>query len=211
MFKLQPQASGVNTRKAHKIIGLILIFPMFAWALTGMIFFIKPGYQAAYSQLKVKTYPLAKSFVLPASKRWQEVKLVKTILGEHLLVKSADQSEHLHASSLIEFTSPSASEYRLLLEDAVSDNKQRYGDIIRINNLVAFTSTGVEITLDWQNLTLRQTGQDTQLINLIYKIHYLQWTPIKWVNQLLGMIGLLLIIVLTVLGIRVYLINKRQD
>ena len=211
MSQLQQQTSGINTRKVHKIIGLVLIFPMFAWALTGLIFFIKPGYQAAYGQLKVKTYPLAKSFVLPANKTWQEVKLVKTILGEHLLVKSAIQSEHLHAGTLTTFIPPSAAEYRLLVEDAVSDNKERYGDIIRIDNLTAFTSTGVDITLDWKNLTLRQTGQDTKLINLIYKIHYLQWTPIEWVNQVLGMVGLLLIIALTVLGIRVYLMNKQKS
>jgi hypothetical protein len=63
----------------------------------------------------------------------------------------------------------------------------------------------VKVTLNWNNLKLSQTGQDTQLINLLYQVHYLQWTPYKELNQVLGIFGLILLISLTVLGVRIYI------
>lgn len=201
----------MNSRKIHKTLGLILILPMLGWVITGVIFFIKPGYQGAYHQLAVKTYPLVKSFIIPAATSWQEVRLIKTILGEHLLVKSNNKNQHLDPISLLPQAVPTPSEYKLLLQDAVASHIQRYGDIVSIDNQFATTSEGVTIKLDWPSLTLRQTGQDTKIINLIYKIHYLQWTPFKVVNQILGMIGLLLLISLTTLGIRIYVASRTKD
>jgi hypothetical protein len=60
----------MKSKRIHRIIGLLLVLPVIGWTITGVIFFIKPGYQAAYDQLVVKTYPLEKSFVIPESKEW---------------------------------------------------------------------------------------------------------------------------------------------
>ena len=37
----------MKIRKLHRIIGLILLLPFFGWAITGFIFFLKPGYAGA--------------------------------------------------------------------------------------------------------------------------------------------------------------------
>ena len=199
----------IKSRKLHKIIGLILVLPMLGWTITGIIFFIKPGYQGAYEQLSIKTYPLNESIALQPQRDWQEMKLVSTILGDHLLVKSNNKTEHLDPNSLLLKPAPSEAEFNALLLDAFTGNSERYGDVINLDGLSAQTNTGVEIKLDWNNLRLSQKGQDTQLINLLYKVHYLQWTPSKNFNQFLGILGLILLALLTALGVRIYLRNRR--
>ena len=199
----------MNSRKIHKIVGLILILPMLGWTLTGLIFFIKPGYNGAYEQLAFKTYPLEKSFSIPASKTWKEVRLIKSILGYHLLVKSGDKTEHLDPLSLLPKAMPTESQYKYLLQDALSGNKERYGEVVNINGDIASTSSDIEIKLNWNNFSLYQKGQDTKLINLLYKIHYLQWTPFKAFNQVVGIVGLLLLITLTLFGIKLYISNRK--
>lgn len=193
----------IKSNKLHKIIGLILVLPMLGWTITGMIFFIKPGYQAAYESLAIKTYPLNDSFTISPKSDWQKVSLVNTILGEHLLVKTADKTMHLAPESLVDKAPPSEQAFKALLRDAFNGSN-RYGDIVSVNGLSALTSTGVEIKLDWKNLRLSQKGQDTALINLLYKIHYLQWTGHKVLDQCLGILGLILLLTLTALGVRLY-------
>jgi uncharacterized iron-regulated membrane protein len=195
----------MKSRKLHKLIGLTLVLPMLGWTLTGLVFFIKPGYQGAYEQLSVKHHPLSQVLTVTPRKSWQEVRLVNTILGPHLLVKSSHKVEHLDPVSRLAKPAPTNLEFKTLLNDAFSDNKARYGDIEHIDGLSAQTSTGVRVTLDWHTLRLSQTGQDTELINLLYQVHYLQWTPFKGINQMLGIFGLLLLISLTVLGGRLYI------
>jgi hypothetical protein len=70
------------------------------------------------------------------------------------------------------------------------------------------TDTGVQIQLDWASLSLSQQGKDTELINNLYKAHYLQWTGQKTLDQVLGVIGLILLMLTTVVGIRL-LIRRR--
>ncbi|TWX53618.1 PepSY domain-containing protein [Colwellia hornerae] len=198
----------MTSRKIHRLIGLILILPMFGWTITGVIFFIKPGYKGAYEQLSLKTYPLETQLLVKPDKKWHEVRLIKTILGHHLLVKLNGKTEHLDPISLQAKEVISSLEYKLLIEDALSINKERYGDIISIDGTKAKTSTGVVINLDWLSLRLSQKGDDTKLINILYKIHYLQWTPFKSVNLVFGVLGLVLLVTLTILGIRLYVKNK---
>lgn len=198
----------MNSRKTHKVIGLILILPMLGWICTGFVFLIKPGYSGAYEQLTLKTYPLEKAFTLPYSENWEEVKLIRTILGYHLLVKADGISKHLDPTSFKSKKTPTDLQLKLLLSDALSENKARYGKLVSINGEYANTSNDVEIKFDWKTLRLSQKGQDTELINILYKIHYLQWSPYKIVNKLLGGIGLFLLITLTVLGIIIYTAKK---
>lgn len=200
----------MNNRKTHKIIGLILLLPMLGWTITGLIFFIKPGYKQAYEQLSLKTYPIEKAFTIPYVSQWTEVKLIRSILGHHLLVNDEGKVKHLDPVTLVEVTKPSKTDLKVLIEDALSKNSERYGKVLSITGDIASTSKGIDITLNWNNLTLRQTGFDTKLINFFYKVHYLQWTPFKSVNQVLGIVGLILLTTLTILGVKIYIDNNRK-
>lgn len=195
----------MNSRKIHKIIGLILVLPMFGWTITGIIFFTKPGYQGAYEQLSVKTYPIESPLTIEPNNNWQEVKLLKTNLGHHLLVKIDGKNHHLNALTLEPFEQPSDDKIKRLIDDATAKNSARYGEVTSIDGNKIHTSTGIDIQLNWPTLRLSQKGKDTKLINLFYQIHYLQWSPSDGFNRFLGIFGLLLLMSLTFLGVRIFL------
>jgi len=125
-------------------------------------------------------------------------------------VKAGGKTLHLDPVSLQPQPAPSNAQYTKLLQDAFVANKARYGEIVTAEDGFATTNMGVEVTLDWNSMRLRQKGRDTKLIKLMYQIHYLQWTPFKGVNQVVGIIGLLLLITLTLCGIKAYQNNRNR-
>lgn len=216
----------MKSRKIHKTIGLVMVLPMIGWIVTGLIFFIKPGYQEAYDQVKIKTYPLERRFDIPYSADWTEVKLIRTVIGYHLLVKSPDGNSHLDPFTLAPKAFKNNEELVDLLNDAFTKNSERYGitDSFSVDSspelqdkttttepIKVITTTGVEVALNWTGLSLRQTGADTKLINTLYKIHYLQWTPSKTFNQYFGSFGLLLLLLLTFFGTKIYFQNRNRN
>ena len=182
-----------------------MLLPLLGWGLTGVVFLTKPGYAGAYEQLGPKLYPLDRGMQIAPTGQWTDVRLVKTILGDHLLVKVDDDYRHLDPLSLTPIEPPSTDNLKRLVADAVADKNARYGQITKVVDNVVYTSTGIEISVDWNRLALRQRGRDTDLINLLYKIHYLQWTPSAVANTALGVLGILFLLVLTVLGLNLYL------
>ncbi len=82
------------------------------------------------------------------------------------------------------------------------------GNITRVDQGVISTDTGVEVTLDWNRVTLQQKGRDTDRIDRLYKVHYLQWTGVKGIDRALGFAGLSLVLVLTAFGVRLALGRK---
>jgi len=185
-----------------------MLVPMIAWALTGLVFFIKPGYDGAYEALELKTYPLENRFSIQSNKNWQEIRLIRSILGYHLLVKSDDVFFHLDPTSLELKPVPDKSNLMKLFEDTVSQNRQRYGSVEEISGTTALTTTGVTVVLDWQALKFDQHGVDREIIGLLYKVHYLQWTPWPFFNQVLVILGLLLLVTLTLLGVKLFIQNR---
>jgi len=200
----------MKSKRIHRILGLFLVLPVIGWTITGFIFFIKPGYQAAYEQLSVKTYPLEKSFVIPESNEWTEVRLLKTMLGYHLLVKKGNDFEHLDPIDFKPKEMPTGVELNSLFNDAFINKSERYGHVISSDHSNVITSKGIEVSLNWNRLTLRQKGEDTKLINTLYKIHYLQWTPYKGINQYMGIIGLFLLMTLTIFGVKIYISGRNN-
>ena len=97
---------------------------------------------------------------------------------------------------------PPDEEVKRLLADAFTASPARYGRISRLDGGVATTDTGAVITFDWKRLSLQQRGRDTDRIDLLYKVHYLQWTGQQSVDKVLGLGGLTLLIALTALGAR---------
>ena len=105
---------------------------------------------------------------------------------------------------------PPDSDVRRLIDDAISANPKRYGAIVAIDGGKVSTSTGVEITLDWPTLSLTQSGRDTRLLDRLYKIHYLQWLGRPFPDALLGVLGIVLLLSLTGLGLAVLVSSRRK-
>jgi len=187
-------------RKIHRVVGIILLLPFFGWAITGLVFFIKPGYTGAYEILTPKTYPLDGATPVTAAPDWKEIRYVRTCLGDHLLVRTETGWQHLDPTTRQPRNKPTEAELRSLLKDAFSANPQRYGEITIISADKVQTNTGVEVSLDWNRLALQQKGKDTDWIDFLYRIHYLQWTGIKSVDKVVGLVGLVLVMFLAALG-----------
>ena len=189
-------------RLLHKIIGVVLLLPLLGWAATGAIFFIKPGYAGAYEQLAIKTYPLDGGAAIRSQAGWREARVVRTVLGTHLLARTDAGWRNLDPSTLQPAPIPGEEGLLRLLQDAFTANPDRYGKIVRLVDRTAITNTGVEVVLDWDRLSLQQKGKDTARIDALYKIHYLQWTGHKTADKFVGGIGLMLLVVLTLIGAR---------
>ena len=202
-----------RARQTHRILGIVLLLPICAWAVTGFVFFIKPGYRDAYSPLHVREYDLAAGeMTLRLQPGWLEMRAVRTILGDHLFVRTAEGWAHLDPATSRPRELPDQTAIRRLLEDCVVSRKARYGQVTSVvrhagaePSASITTSTGVEIELDWTTLALSQSGRDTRLIDTLYRIHYLQWTGVRVLDRMLGVIGLASLVILAALGLRLAL------
>ena len=187
-----------------------MLLPFIAWVITGVFFFIKPGYSEAYEKLVVQQYPTHHQTNLPYPNNWFEIRTFRSILGEHVLVKSESQWLHLDVHSFKPVNAPTPDNVKLLITDAIKNNVKRYGEVISVNGLSVLTSTGVNITLNWQKMSLQQKGNDTEFISVMYKIHYLQWTGIESIDKVMGVIGLILVLTLALLGITLTVRRKNK-
>lgn len=192
----------MKIRRLHKIIGLTLLLPFAGWILTALVFSIKPGYAAAYEYIQPKTSPLAGKVSIAADSTWLEIKYLRTVLGNHLLVHTSAGWKQLDPVTLRPREKPTKDEIRALLTDAFSANPSRYGEVAIISNDTIMTSTGIQVILDWDGLSLYQRGPDTDRIDMLYKIHYLQWTGVAAIDRILGPLVLTLVLTLCILGIR---------
>jgi len=189
-------------KKLHKYLGFIMILPFIAWAITGVYFFIKPGYKAAYESLPIKTYPLTENIQYKGNKTWLETRILRSILGTHLLIKNKGGWQQRDPQTLQIIEAPTKIQIETLLNDAIKHNPLRYGNIVSIEGLNIITDTDIRISLNWPKMSLYQQGEDTDFINKMYKIHYLQWTGIASIDKILGIIGLVLVLLLAFLGLR---------
>jgi uncharacterized iron-regulated membrane protein len=197
-------------RRWHRVFGLLMLLPLTGWALTGAVFFLKPGYAAAYQQLAVRTYELKGGQAIAPEPAWLEVRLLRTILGTHLLVRKTAGWSQLDPDTLAPRAEPTEEQIRELISDAISVEKSRYGEVVTANrDGEVITSTGVRISLDWQRLSLSQRGPDTNRIDFLYRIHYLQWTGFAVIDRVLGGAGIVLVLALAWFGARLLLVRQR--
>jgi hypothetical protein len=199
----------VSVRRWHRLLGLILFLPLLGWAASGSFFFLKPGYTAAYAPLEVRRLGQAAPLALDSHGEWLEVRALRTVLGDHLLVRTADGWRHLRAGNLAPWPRPKPDTLRPLIADAIATDAGRYGSVERVDGETFVTSTGARITLDWDTLSLNQRGRDTDRIDAIYRVHYLQWTGVKAIDRVLGVAGIAGVLALATLGLRL-LIQKQQ-
>jgi hypothetical protein len=197
----------MNVRRLHRLLGLVLLLPLVGWAVTGLVFFIKPGYKDAYAPLHIRELPLDRAALPPAQEGWLEARALRTVLGPHLLVRTGSGWSHLDPDTLRARALPDEAGIRALLRDALASDPGRYGEITSVvrhddSTAAATTTTGVAIDLDWTTLGLSQSGPDTRRIDALYRIHYLQWTGIGAVDRVLGVAGLGSLVALALLGLR---------
>ncbi len=187
-------------RRWHRLLGLTLSGPFLIWALTGLLFFLKPGWGPAYAPLNVGLYPL-RAGTHPTPPGCLESRRLRTVLGEHLLVRDADGWRQLDPVTLDPRPAPQTADVWRLFADAIRSDSTRYGGVVSCDSLRAETTHGKQLWLDWSQLSMSQRGPDTDRIDFLYRLHYLQWTGHPGLDALLGIAGLLGIVGLTALGL----------
>lgn len=226
----------------HRYLGLLLLVPLLTWAVTGVVFILQPGYRSAFELINVTTYPLQTPVRVRSQPEWLELRVVRTVLGKHLMVRNLDgQWQQLYPVSLQPRSVPHNDQLQRLLDDALRHNPARYGTVIAIEQIEprtapvyatdvplaepqtegvgaslprevrALTSTGVTLILDWPTLSLRQSGGDTDFINRLYSLHYLQWTPNAVLNRGLAILALVGLLVLSIVGIRLFIVASNRE
>ena len=204
--RLVPQ----RARRSHRVLGLVMALPLVAWAATGILFFLKPGWSEAYAPLALRTMPLTDvdfDGLRPRiSGDWREARVVRSALGPSLLVRDESSWQHLDPTTGAPRPLPSTDEATALFGEAISTDPLRYGTVSSItleppSTVRATTTTDVDLLLDWQRLSLSQSGPDTRRIDLLYRIHYLQWTGIAGLDRALGLAGIAGIALLVTLGL----------
>lgn len=189
----------------HRFTGALLLLPLAAWTLTALFFLLRPGFEQAYAPLQPNRLPLDPAIQLQPDPAWEEARLFRTVLGHHLMIREAGQWRHLNAATLEPFAPPDRIALQALLEDAFLSNPQRFGRLVTAEEGQATTDTGVHISLDWNTLTLSQSGRDTRWIDRVYAIHYLRWTGHRRIDQAWGLLGLMLLLYMTYSGTRMLL------
>ena len=134
--------------------------------------------------------------------QWREIRHLRSILGDHLLVRDEQGWKHLDAQTLEPWPLPNGNELTSLLTDAFRFNPERYGSVVDVSGSQATTDTGVNLVIDWPSLTISQNGRDSRWIDRVYSIHYLEWTGFYWSDRVLGVGGLLLLLYMTFTGYR---------
>ena len=204
----------MQARTLHRWLGALMLLPFCAWAITGLIFFLKPGYADAYELLTLKIYPPNTNALQPfaANPDWQSCKLLRTTLGDHLIAQTREGCTHLDLATRTPKAQPSDEEVRRLLEEAIaaSPNPARYGQIVSLSERRATTDTGVRITLNWECLTVMQRGNDTDWIDRLYKIHYLQLTGSASTDRVIGFMGIVLLLALNALGLKLLFVRRAK-
>ena len=200
----------MNQSKIHRLLGLVMLLPLLAWAITGVIFLTKPGYEGAYEKLFIKTYDIESDLDVSPHKGWEEIKFIKSVIGLHFLVKTNGSFKQYDLKTLSPSEAPTELQVKQLISDAIQVNTERYGVIDRVEGFKAYTSTGILIQLDWDEMTLSQRGMDRKVIETLYEIHYLQWTKWDGVNFVLGVVGLFCLVSLTIIGFGLYISKTRK-
>ncbi|HHX82561.1 MAG TPA: hypothetical protein GX696_06210 [Pseudomonadaceae bacterium] len=179
-----------------------MLLPFVAWAATALFFLFRPAYEHAYAPLEAKQYPLEQALAVETRAEWLELRYLRSILGPHLLVRDARGWQQLDPETLQPRPYPDDASLRALLTDAMQSKPLRYGTLTEMDEGRISTDTGVQITFDWDRLSFTQSGRDTRWINRMYSIHYLEWTGIRVLDRVLGLLGLGLLLYMAWSGAR---------
>lgn len=195
----------MRPRKIHRLVGILLLLPFVAWASTAIFFLVRPAYTEAYEQLQVRQLPMGNIIQFVPDPAWLEARFSRTVFGEHLLVRDGQGWQHLDSFTLEPRPAPSGDDLRLLINDATGHNRARYGTVASVSGMTAVTDTGVEISVNWDSLSMSQRGPDTRWIDRVYDIHYLRWTGFEVFDRIFGLFGLFLLMYMTYSGARMAL------
>ncbi len=221
---------AVSARALHRLAAGGLVVPLVLWIGTGLLFHVKPGWDEAYEPLSAPPPgppPWERVVFSPAAVKARGLLDAGPVqLAAHPAGLVAWFGRREGRAAAVDGTSgepiPPASEgvaraYALAAISA-SRHAASYGTIVSAQPDVhrsaltgtegpAFlflTSGGKRVLVDRVTGEVSQSGALNDRIDLLYRIHYLQWTPWKPVNVALVLGASLLALLLAASGLRLF-------
>jgi hypothetical protein len=216
-------------RSLHRMLGLVLLAPILVWAVTGLLFQLKPGWDAAYASLDgaPPAAVLDPRGLLGLDAAVAAAKTDAPLIGARLIASDLGPMWRLDLGGdaggrvLIDardgrVRSPlDEAAVRALVNAAVAraTRPERYGAIQGValggeDATVRFAG-GATVTVGRHDAALAQRGPDTDTIDLLYRLHYLQWTESKAVNRVLAVVGVVGLVLLALVGVALLLRARR--
>ena len=206
----------------HRYLALVLVVPLVVWSVTGLLFHLKPGWSRAYDMLDAER-PLDTTDVTAVSTiastfpdKIQRIELFGSVLGPLYRV-TTDKGTQLVDAKTAQRRSPlSEDDAQKLALDAVSrsSHKSGYGEIVkaevREDAVRIHFKGGPIVDVDRASGSLSQRGADTDRIDWLYRIHYLQWTGHKSLDRGIAVGGLALIWIVMIPGLVLFFRRWRQ-
>jgi hypothetical protein len=186
-------------RRIHRALGAVLVVPLVVWTATGLLFLVKPGWSGAYEPLSAfRDERLDLASLVPLSSLSaciagaSSVEVGSTALGPVYRIHRPELGARLVDAVSGEVLPPlDANAGALVAADAASRARaaERYGTILEARKdgdaIVVRFAGGAEVRVGRSDLALAQRGRDTALIDLLYRVHYLEWTGSPAVDRVL--------------------------
>jgi hypothetical protein len=214
-------------RPLHRVLGLVLLIPFLLWTATGLMFLLKPGWTPAYEMLDAfQPTALDLGAVLPPAQMLRQagiegaptrIELGQTALGPMYRVRLWEGGTALADARSGRLQSPvSEVQAKVIAESAAAraSARERYGAVLRARTVsdaveVEFAG-GAVVTVGRSDLSVTQRGPDTDWIDRLYRIHYLQWTGHKGFDRALAISAIAATWVLSIVGALLFLRSSAQ-
>lgn len=213
------------TRRLHRLLGVALVAPFLAWTATGLLFLVKPGWRGAYESLDAfrdeAFDPMGLApFSIVSAKPGEpgaavRVEMGTTGLGLVYRVHGSDGTRLVDARTGSVISPLDRDAATKVAVDATSRARavERYGAVRESREdgdtiEVAFEG-GAVVRVGRSDLSLAQSGADTSRIDLLYRLHYLQWTGVAAIDRPLALAAIGGTWILAALGLRLF--RKRPD
>ena len=194
-------------RRVHRWLAIVLVIPLVIWSITGLLFHLKPGWSRAYDQLDPERPAEVHLDKLVLPDGVTHVEVFSTAIGPLARVTTPKGDELYDAATGTKRSPLAIDAAQALAVDAIgrSHFASAYGTTTRV------TSTETKVTLELadgpvvevgrNDGRLSQRGPDTDRIDWLYRIHYLQLTGNKTLDEVLALAGLLLIWLVLIPGV----------
>jgi hypothetical protein len=174
--------------RVHRWLAIVLVALLVVWSVTGLLFHLKPGWDRAYDMLSVET---------------GKTETLETAIGP--LTRTSGKLA----------TPLSVADAEKLARDALGRSMQRaaYGECARTSSddrSVTLHCANAKVRIDRASARISQSGSDTERIDWLYRIHYLQWTGNGTLDKMLAIAGLALIWAVMIPGLVLFVRRLRR-
>ena len=196
--------------RVHRWLSVLLVVPLAVWSITGLVFHLKPGWARAYDQLAIeRPTTLHPASLAPPPADVQSLELFDTVLGPLYRIDGARLVDARTGQPRV----LSPDEARALAADAVARSAHPYGAAGAVTSDDATVhiayGDGVRVDVSRADARISQRGSDTDRIDWLYRLHYLQWTGNRTLDRVIAVAGLVLIWMVFVPGLVLFVRRLR--